>query len=135
MCSCNVFVVILLWILINITTGDENGVTYHRINGPFDFDSGGNWCKDAERLEQYFAANGIQGDTKKFCFTVHVGKKRYELVHNLLTPAKLASKKYQDSGHNDRTFTAKTFYNAEHFKFHKKNQGSSETVSRYLAEL
>ena len=68
MCSCNVFVVILLWLLINITTGDENGATYHQINGTFHFDSGGNWCKDAELLEQYFAANGIQGDTKKILF-------------------------------------------------------------------
>ena len=32
---------------------------------PFDLSSGGNWCRYAEQLEQYFVANGTQEDTKQ----------------------------------------------------------------------
>lgn len=68
MCSCNVFAEIIVPLLIDITTGDEDGTTYHWTNGPFDLDGGGNWCRYVERLEQYFVANGIQDDTKKLLF-------------------------------------------------------------------
>ena len=63
----------------------------------FDLNGGGNWCRYAERLEQYFIANGIQEYTKKVAVLLCVmGEKPYELVHNLLAPAKPASKEYQE---------------------------------------
>ena len=69
MCSCNIFAVIILLLLINRAIGDENGTTYLWTNGPFfDLDGGENWCRYAEQLEQYFVANGIQEDTKKLPF-------------------------------------------------------------------
>ena len=91
----------------------------------------------AERLEQYFAVNEIQEDTKKVAVLLCVmGEKLYELVHNLLTPPKPASKKYQKivdamTGH----LQSKPLIIAEHFKFHKRNQASLKTVYQYLAEL
>ena len=64
---------------------------------PFDLSSGGNWCRYAEQLEQYFVANGTQEDTKQAPTLVCVmGEKPYKLVHNLLAPAKMASKKYKE---------------------------------------
>ena len=104
---------------------------------PFDLDGGGNWCRYAERLEQYFIANGIQEDTKKVAVLLCVmGEKPYELVHNLLAPAKPASKKYQEIvDAMTEHLQPKPLIIAERFKFHKRNQGSSETVSKYLAEL
>ena len=49
----------------------------------------------AERLEQYFVANGIQDDTNKVAVLLCVmGEKQYELAHNLLAPAKPTSKNY-----------------------------------------
>ena len=104
---------------------------------PFNLDSGGNWCRYAERLEQYFGANGIQEDTKKVAVLLCVmGEKPYELVHNLLVPAKPASKKYQQIVDvMTEHLQPKPLIIAEHFKYHKRNQGSSKTVSQYLAEL
>ena len=104
---------------------------------PFDLDGGGNWCRYAERLEQYFIANGIQEDTKKVVVLLCVmGEKPYELVHNLLAPAKRASKKYQEIVDTmTEHLQPKPLIIAKCFKFHKRNQGSSETVSKYLAEL
>ena len=50
-----------------------------------------------EQLEQYFVANGTQEDTKQAAALVCVmGEKPYKLVHNLLSTAKVASKKYQE---------------------------------------
>ena len=65
-----------------------------------------------------------------------MGEKPYELVHNLLAPAKPASKKYQDimDAMTDHLHP-KPLIIAELFKFHKRNQGISETASQYLAEL
>ena len=52
---------------------------------PFDLDGGGNWCRYAKRLEQYFIVNGIQEDTIKIAVLLCLmGEKPYELVHNLL---------------------------------------------------
>ena len=104
---------------------------------PFDLDGGGNWCRYAERLEQYFVANGIQEDAKKVAVLLCVmGEKSYELVHNLLAPAKPSSKKYQEIVDAlTEHLQPKTLIIAERFKFHKRNQASTETVSQYLAEL
>ena len=104
---------------------------------PFDLDGGGNWCRYSERLEQYFVANGIQEDTKKVAVLLcMMGEKPYELVHNLLAPAKLSSKKYQKIvDAMTEHLQPKPHIIAKHFKFYKRNQGSSETVSQYLAEL
>jgi len=41
----------------------------------------------------------------------------------------------RNSGYNDRSSAAKPFIITKHFKFHKRNQASTETVSQYLAEL
>ena len=104
---------------------------------PFDLDGGGNWCRYAERLEQYFIANGIQEDPKKVAVLLCVmGEKPYELVHNLLAPAKPASKKYQEIVDAMTEYLQpKPLVIAERFKFHKRNQASTETVTQYLAEL
>ena len=104
---------------------------------PFDLDGGGNWCRYAEQLEQYFVANGIQEDAKKVAVLLCVmGEKPYELVHNLLAPAKPSSKKYQEIVDAlTEHLQPKPLIIAKHFKFHKRNQASMETVSQYLAEL
>ena len=65
-----------------------------------------------------------------------MGEKPYEFVHDLLTPAKLASKKYQEIvDAMTEHLQLKPLIITECFKFHKMNQGSSEAVSQYLAEL
>ena len=64
---------------------------------PFDLSSGRNYCRYAEQLEQYFVVNGTQEDTKQSAALVCVmEEKPYKLVHNLLAPTKMASKKYQE---------------------------------------
>jgi len=60
-----------------------------------------------------------------------MGEKPYELVHNLLAPAKPLSKKYQEIVDVMTEYLQpKPSVIAEHFKFHKRNQSSTETVSQ-----
>ena len=64
-----------------------------------------------------------------------MGEKPYELVHNL-APAKPSSKKYQEIVDAlTEHLQPKPLIIAERFKFHKRNQASTEKVSQYLAEL
>ena len=65
-----------------------------------------------------------------------MGEKLYELVHNLFAPTKPSSKKYQEIvDAMTEHLQLKPLIIAKRFKFHKRNQGSLETVSQYLAEL
>ena len=90
-----------------------------------------------QQLEQYFVENGIQENTKKVAvLQCVIGEKPYELVHNLLAPAKPASKKYQEIVDAiTEHLQPKLLIIAERFKFHKRNKASSKTVFLYLAEL
>ena len=99
--------------------------------GPFNLDGGGNLCRYAERSEQHFAENEIQEDTNKVAVLLcMMGEKPNELVHNLLAPAKLVSKKYQE------IVGAMTEHSQpKPPKFHKRNEGNLDVVSQYLAVL
>ncbi len=65
-----------------------------------------------------------------------VGAKTYALLSNLLAPEKPSTKTYDElvavvKAHLD----PKPLIIAERFRFYQRNQGDSESVAQYMAEL
>lgn len=91
-----------------------------------------------QRLEQYFAANGLdttQEKTKAVFLTV-VGKRAHSLLMDLCAPAKPSEKTYQDLvGLLEKHYVPETNFIAERCKFHVRNQKENETISEYVASL
>uniref|UniRef100_A0A8C9TQH4 CCHC-type domain-containing protein n=1 Tax=Scleropages formosus TaxID=113540 RepID=A0A8C9TQH4_SCLFO len=90
-----------------------------------------------ERLEQYFAANGL-GDTEKTkaVFLTIVGKRTHSLLMDLCTPLKPAQKTFMEliallKNH----YVPWTNFIAERCKFHSRNQLDGESISEYVANL
>ena len=120
------------------TTGDEDGMTTNTIGQVEPFQQGvDDWEQYTERLEQYFIANGIEGDNKKLAvFLTVVGAKTYALLSNLVAPSKPASKTYAELKEVLQThLKPKPLIIAERFKFHQRKQGEGESVPQYMAEL
>ncbi|KAL2088270.1 hypothetical protein ACEWY4_015169 [Coilia grayii] len=91
-----------------------------------------------ERLEQYFAANGL--DTKdektRAVFLTVVGKRAHSLLMDLCAPEKPSAKTYEDLvGLLRKHYVPKTNFIAERCKFHGRNQKENETISEYIASL
>ena len=98
------------------------------------------WTEFIERLEAYFAANGITGDENKvkqrdILLTV-CNSKIYSLMKDLLSPAKPNSKSFKDlvdlvKGH----LSPKANEVVERYKFSKTIQSEGESIARYLQSL
>lgn len=91
-----------------------------------------------ERLEQYFAANGL--DTKeertKAVFLTVVGKRAHSLLMDLCAPDKPSGKTYEVLVEMlEKHYVPKTNFIAERCKFHGRNQKENETMSEYIASL
>ena len=89
-----------------------------------------------ERVELFFAANGIEDNKKVPIFLTSVGSETYGTLRNLLAPANPKDKSFADivaalKGH----FEPKPLIIAERFHFHRRNQGSGESIATYVAEL
>ena len=55
------------------------------------------WDQYAERLEHFFAANGItQADKKRSVFLTVIGTKAYKQLRSLIAPAKPGETEYKD---------------------------------------
>ena len=94
------------------------------------------WEAYMERLDLYFTANMVEDDRKVAVFLTVARPKTYTLVRNLVAPAKLADKMYQElMALVDRQLNPKPLVMAERFHFHSRNQGEHETVGQYSAEL
>ena len=107
----------------------------------------GDWTSYAEKLEQYFLANGIKGvrdgseegltNTRKVAiFLTLTGPRTYSLLRDLVDQTKPAEKSYKvlvDSlaAH----FTPKPLMIAERFKFQQRTQRADESVTEYMAQL
>lgn len=91
-----------------------------------------------QRLEQYFAANGLdttQERTKAVFLTV-VGKRAHSLLMDLCAPAKPSEKTYAELvGLLEKHYVPETNFIAERCKFHGRNQKENETISEYVASL
>lgn len=91
-----------------------------------------------QRLEQYFAANGLKTDEErtKAVFLTVVGKRAHSLLMDLCAPEKPSEKTYEDLvGLLQKHYVPKTNFIAERCKFHGRNQKENETISEYIASL
>ena len=89
-----------------------------------------------ERAELFFAVNNIPAEKKVPVFLNAVGKQHYQLLANLFSPDRPASKPLAEivatlKGH----YEPKPIVIAERFNFHRRQQSGSETVAQYVAEL
>ncbi|XP_028329886.1 uncharacterized protein LOC114480190 [Gouania willdenowi] len=94
------------------------------------------WTIYVERFEQYCLANDIRDERKVAVLLSLMGAKTYNLLRSLTAPDKPADKTI-----GEITETLKNHLNpaplviAERFRFHRRNQAKTETVSEYIAEL
>ena len=89
-----------------------------------------------DRAELFYTVNSIGADMQVPVFLNTVGKEHYQLLSNLFAPTPPVRKSLEQivealKGHYDQ----KRLVIAERFNFHRRQQGKSETVTQFLAEL
>lgn len=94
------------------------------------------WATYIERVEQYIVANKIENDRKTAVLLSVMGPKTYNLLRNLMSPNKPASKPYKEIVKVlQEHLNPKPLVIAERFRFHNRNQKKNESVTDYMAEL
>ena len=95
------------------------------------------WDQYVERLENYFAANGIQAATKKQGILLSVvNPTTYKLLRSLVSPQKPTEKTYEE-----RVAVMKAHHCpnpsviVQRFRFHNRFRHPGESISTYIAEL
>ena len=89
-----------------------------------------------ERVQLYFDANGIQEDKQVAVLLTVIGSGTYALLSSLLAPTKPRDKSFKDLADTLRQhFDPKPIVIAERYHFYKRDQGTGESISEYLAEL
>ena len=95
------------------------------------------WTLYTQRFEHFLLANSVNEDEKKrHLLLAMIGGRTFKLLANLVAPKKPGEVEYaaihkvlQDH------FKPKPIKIAERYRFYKRNQQPSETVTTYLAEL
>jgi len=103
--------------------------------GPFD-ESVEQWTCYTERFDYFITANEIADAKLVPTFLTIMGPKTFNLLRNLLQPAKPGTKTYREivdilSHH----FSPKPLVIAERFRFHRRSQEESESVTMFVAAL
>ncbi|XP_063371511.1 uncharacterized protein K02A2.6-like [Cydia amplana] len=103
--------------------------------GPFDLVND-NWELYVDRLEQYFVANDVKNEMKVATLITVMGGDAYELMVNLCTPVKPATKTYDQlvalmKGH----LNPKPSLLAERFKFRQRVQKRDESIANFVTDL
>ncbi|XP_061128573.1 uncharacterized protein LOC133150206 [Syngnathus typhle] len=94
------------------------------------------WTTYVERVEQYCLANEIQDERKVAVLLSVMGAKMYNLLRSLVAPAKPADKTFDEIMQIMKShLNPAPLVIAERFRFHKRNQSRTVTVSEYIAEL
>ena len=88
------------------------------------------------RLKLFLEANAIEEERRVPVMLTVIGPKHYALVHTLLAPVEPTSKSVDELLDTlGKYFEPTPIVIAERFYFYKRNQGSEETVSQFMAEL
>ena len=89
-----------------------------------------------ERVEVFIATNEVAEERQAAVFLSVVGARTFALIRDLVSPAKPSAKTFQELCDVLRAhFEPKPIEIAERFYFHSRNQGSTETIAEFLAEL
>ena len=111
-------------------------MTTHGRIGEFD-QAREDWTSYCERLEQYFMANDVGNPEKQRAILLSgCGASTYQLIRNLVAPAKLISKSFAElvklvKDHHNPPPSA-IF---QRFLFNSHSQKEGETVAEFVAEL
>ena len=95
------------------------------------------WDSYSERMSFYFLANDINDDgKKKAIFLSACGSHTFDLLRNLLQPAKPAEKTYDELVEILKThYAPKPSVITQRYKFNTRIRQQGESVSTYVAEL
>ncbi len=89
-----------------------------------------------ERVELYLTANNFPDERKVAALLTIVGSTAYEVLRNLLAPARPQTKTYDEIvGVLKAHYAPKPMVIAERFHFHRRNQQSGESIAEYIARL
>ena len=97
----------------------------------------GDWPLYVERLEHFFAANGISdGEKKRAVLLSVIGAATYKILRNVVSPSKPGEKTYAALVDAlTQHFKPKPSEIVERFKFHSRVRKPGESVATYVAEL
>ena len=95
------------------------------------------WQSYVERLQQYFVANDVDAAVKQRAILLSiVGGKTYQLIRNLLGPAKPTERSFDDIVEAVRNhYQPVPSVIVQRFNFHTRACKSGENVSTYVSEL
>lgn len=108
---------------------------YSRIG---EFDSAHeDWLSYTERLEQFFTANDIDDATKQRATLLSVcGASTYQLIRNLLAPAKPSSKSFKELVELvQKHLQPPPSVIVQRFTFHSRSRRQEESISEFVVEL
>jgi len=89
-----------------------------------------------ERVELYLIANGVKEDRKVAVLLSAIGPKVYATLRDLLAPKKPHEVAMKDLFETlQKHFEPPSNVISERFQFHRRDQGSGESVTEFLAEL
>lgn len=89
-----------------------------------------------ERVEIFFAINGMEGDKKVPVFLNAIGGTAYGVLHSLVAPDTPMSKSFQVLTETLQAhYEPKLSIIAECFHFHKRSQHTGESITNFVAEL
>ena len=97
------------------------------------------WPQYVERLEQFFKANYLTGDSKadkrRTTFLSVIGPAPYKLLRSLLAPVKPKEKKYDELvAKLTEHYSPTTSEVMQCFRFNSRSRKPGESVAAYVAE-
>lgn len=100
----------------------------------------GNWGEYIEILQQFFIVNDLNtdasADKRRAILLSSIGPKAYSLLRDLCAPALPGTKTFDVLKElMSKHLNPQPLIIAERFKFHKRDQLSSESISQYVASL
>ena len=91
------------------------------------------WTSYVERVEHYCVANGIKEDRAVAVLLSVMGAKTYNLLRSLIVPDKPGEKSFTEiTDVLKKHLNPKPLLIAERFRFHKRNQSPSESITEYM---
>ncbi len=97
------------------------------------------WISYTERLEHYFTANGIaagHGETRRAILLSVCGPSTYQLIRNLVSPAKTSEKTYAQLVQLVKEHQQPTpSFIVQCYNFHTRVQQLNESISDFVAQL
>ena len=87
---------------------------------------------DVQRVRNFFSANGIEVDKRKYVFLNSLGRKHYNLLANLLSPKIPEDKMLDELVHKLTKHFQLTSVILERYNFHCRCQEPHESIADFV---